>query len=72
MLSAITTSGSNTFSRVRRKQMIECSSMQRSKIRLGFKKLLLVSVGTDVVAMAMYVFWDLDVEELWSEVGAGK
>ena len=33
-------------------------------IRLGFKKLMLVSVDTEVVVIAMCVFWDLDVEEL--------
>ena len=39
-------------------------------IRLGSKKLMLVSVDTDVIAM--YVLWDLDVEELWIEFGARK
>ena len=41
-------------------------------IRLGFKKLMIVTVDTDVVVIAMYIYWDLDVEELWIEFGAGK
>ena len=28
-------------------------------IRLGFKKLMLVTVDTDVVVIAMYIYWDL-------------
>ena len=31
---------------------------------LGLKKLLRVTVDTDVVVIALYIFWDLDLEEL--------
>ena len=27
-------------------------------IRLGFKKLMIVTVDTDVVVIAMYIYWD--------------
>ena len=40
--------------------------------RLGLKKLLIVTVDTDVVLIALYAFWDLDLEELWIEFGKGK
>ena len=33
--------------------------------RLGLKKLPRVTVDTDVVVIALYTFWDLDLEELW-------
>ena len=40
--------------------------------RLGLKKLPRVTVDTDVVVIALYTFWDLDLEELWIEFGRGK
>ena len=40
--------------------------------RLGLKKLLIVTVDTDIVVIALYAFWDLDLEELWIEFGRGK
>ena len=36
---------------------------------LGLKKLLIVTVDTDVVVIALYAFWDLDLEKLWIEFG---
>ena len=32
--------------------------------RLGMKKLFTGTVDTDVVVIALYAFWDLDLEEL--------
>ena len=32
--------------------------------RLGLKKLFTGTVDTDVVVIALYAFWDLDLEEL--------
>ena len=40
--------------------------------RLALKKLLIVTVDTGVVLIALYAFWDLDLEELWIEFGKGK
>ena len=40
--------------------------------RLGVKKLFIVTVDTDVVVIALYTFWDLDLEELWIEFNRGK
>ena len=39
--------------------------------RLGVKKLFIVTLD-DVVAIALYTFWDLDLEELWTEFNRGK
>ena len=39
---------------------------------LGLKKLLIVTVDTDVVVIALYALQDLDLEELWIEFGRGK
>ena len=66
---ATTTLQPNTLNHVRKKkQMIGCSCMSR----LGLKKLLIVTVDTDVVVTALYAFWNLDLEELWIEFGRGK
>ena len=35
----------------------------------GLKKLIFVIIDTDVVIIALYAFWDLDVDELWIEFG---
>ena len=35
----------------------------------GLKKLMIVIIDTDVVIIALYAFWDLDVDELWIEFG---
>ena len=40
--------------------------------RLGLKKLLIVTVDTYVVVIALYAFWDLSLEELWNEFGREK
>ena len=37
--------------------------------RNGFKKLVIVTVDTDVVVIALYCYWDLDLEKLWIEFG---
>ena len=34
--------------------------------RLGLKKLLIVTVDTDVAVIAFYAFWDLELQ-LWIE-----
>ena len=39
---------------------------------LGLKKLLIVTVDTDVVVIALYAFWHLELEELWIEFGRKK
>ena len=39
---------------------------------LGLKKLLIVTVDTDVVVIALYALQDLDLKELWIEFGRGK
>ena len=39
---------------------------------LGFRKILIVTVDTDVIVIGLYAFWDLDVQELWVEFGVGK
>ena len=33
------------------------------------KKLMIAIIDTDVVIIALYAFWDLDVDELWIEFG---
>ena len=38
----------------------------------GFKKILIITVDTDVVVIALHHFTKLNVEELWIEFGAGK
>ena len=38
--------------------------------RLGLKKLLIVTVDTDVAVIAFYAFWDLELQ-LWIEWGRG-
>ena len=40
--------------------------------RLGFKKLSIVSVDSDVIVIALYAYWFLDLTELWVEFGCGK
>ena len=40
--------------------------------RNGFKKLLIVTVDTDVVVLALHHFFSLDLQELWIEIGVGK
>ena len=39
---------------------------------LRFRKILIVTVDTDVIVIGLYAFWDLDVQELWVEFGVGK
>ena len=38
----------------------------------GLKKIILMTVDTDVVIIALQVFYSLDVDELWIEFGVGK
>ena len=40
--------------------------------RLGLKKLLIVTVETNVVVIVLHALWDLDLEELWIEFVRGK
>ena len=40
--------------------------------REGYKKLCVVSTDSDVVIIALYSFWHLDIDELWIEFGADK
>ena len=40
--------------------------------REGHKKLCVVSTYSDVVVIALYAFWYLDIDELWIEFGADK
>ena len=40
--------------------------------RLGFEKLSIVSVDSDVIVIALYAYWFLDLTELWVEFGCGK
>ena len=37
----------------------------------GSKKIMIITVDTDVVVIAIYVFFSLDVQELWIEFGSG-
>ena len=37
-----------------------------------WKKITIVTVDTDVVVIALYHYFSLDVDELWIELGAGK
>ena len=39
---------------------------------LGFKKLCIITVDSDVVVIALFAYWHLDVDELWVEFGIGK
>ena len=39
---------------------------------LGFKRLMVVTVNTDVVVIDFYAYWDLEVAEVWIEFGKGK
>ena len=40
--------------------------------RKGYKKLTIVGSNTDIVVIALYHFYDLDVKELWIEYGIGQ
>ena len=40
--------------------------------RNGFKRLLIVTVNTDVVVLVLHHFFSLDLQELWIEIGVGK
>ena len=40
--------------------------------RLGLKNILIVTVDNNVVGIALYAFWDLDLEEFWIEFGRGE
>ena len=39
---------------------------------LDYRKLLIVTVDTDLVVIALAVFFSLSVDELWIEFGSGK
>ena len=39
---------------------------------LGFKKVTIVTVDTDVVVIGLYAFWHLHFDEIWIEFGTGK
>ena len=39
---------------------------------LGFKRLMVVTVNTDVVVIDFYAYWDLDVAEVSIEFDKGK
>ena len=41
-------------------------------IKKGYKKITIVTVDTDVVVIALYHFYDLNIEELWIEYGTGQ
>ena len=38
----------------------------------GIKKIMIITVDIDVVVIALYHFFSLDVDELWIEFGVGK
>ena len=38
----------------------------------GIKKVTIVTVDTDVVIIALYHYFDINLEELWIEIGVGK
>ena len=38
----------------------------------GFQWLLILTVDTDVVVLALCHFFNLDLQELWIEIGTGK
>ena len=38
----------------------------------GYKKVLIVTVDTDVVVIALYHFFSLNIDELWVEMGVGQ
>jgi len=40
--------------------------------RRGYQKMMIVTVDTDVVIIALYHFFSLNIEELWIEFGTGK
>ena len=40
--------------------------------RKGYKKLTIVGSDTDTVVIALYYFYDLDVNELWTEYDVGQ
>ena len=40
--------------------------------KLSHKKVTIVTVDTDVVVIALYAFWYLEIEQLWVEFGQGK
>ena len=44
----------------------------KEQSRMGFKKLLIVTVDCDIVVIALNAYWDLDINELWVEFGKGK
>ena len=38
----------------------------------GYKKVSIVTVDTDVVVIALYHFFSLNIDELWVEMGVGQ
>ena len=42
------------------------------RIFLHVRKITIITADTDVVVIACYIFFDLDVDELWIEYGIGK
>ena len=39
------------------------------RCRKGYKKLTIIGSDTDIVVIALYHFYDLDVNEIWDEYG---
>ena len=40
--------------------------------RLGFKRLMIVTIDTNIAVIALYAYWDLNVTELWIEFDTEK
>ena len=50
--------------------MIEFFFMPESESR--YKKIMILTVDTDVVVIALYAYWELNVTEMWIEFSKGK
>ena len=41
-------------------------------VKSGHERVTVITVDTDVVVIALYAFWDLQIKELYIEFGVGK
>ena len=44
----------------------------RELCRLGYNRITIITCDTDVVVIALYAFWFLNIVELWVEFSSGK
>ena len=52
--------------------MIECFIMFLNYQKLGHKKVTVITADTDLVVLALYAYWFLEIKHFWDEFGQGK